>query len=142
MGGEENSTRDSEDSVVGESSYMAPDFEDIMEGLFPTECLTDSAKLFVKGYMRLRYAEFFLAGIGAGVAVFSAATDNWLPAILYVIFGALVAGLIDVGKKALREAIDSEGERYEETTHYRELSQSLCLREREKGKSDDGGGDS
>ncbi len=114
--------------VGSDGGYLAPNFEDIDEGIFPEECLSDEAKTLLRGYRYLRYTEFFLAGIAAGVLVWSAATDNWLPSILMVIVGILVASLIDVGKKALREALDSEAERREETIHYRKLNQEICLR--------------
>jgi hypothetical protein len=41
---------------------------------------------------------------------------------------------LEVGKRALKVAIDSEAERREEMDHYRKLSQTLCLRERRKIK--------
>ena len=141
MGSNEDSKRYPENSVLGHMGYVAPNFEDIMDGLFPEGSLNDQAKIFVRGYRYLRKAEFFLTGIGVGVLWWSASTDNWVPSILCMFFGLMVVALIDVGKAALKEAIETEGERCREIVHYRELNQTLCLREFEKGKQDDGSGD-
>jgi hypothetical protein len=111
---------------------MAPDLDDIEEGLFPFECLSDEAKTFVKAYSLLRKMEFFLAGVGFSAAAYL--YPDLVPMIL-VVFALFPIGMtLEVGKRALKVAIDSEAERREEMDHYRKLSQTLCLRERRKIK--------
>lgn len=141
MGSKEDRASHPENSVLGRMGYITPNFEDIMDGFFPEGRLTEDARIFVRGYRYIRNAKFFLVGIGAGVVGWSAIVENWVPAILFVIFGILLGALLDVGQEALKQAIETEGERYQEIIHYRELNQMVCLREFEKGKKDAGSGD-
>jgi hypothetical protein len=133
MGSELDSVQYHEGKFVGVGSdggYMAPDLDDIEEGLFPFECLSDEAKALVKAYSLLRKMEFFLAGVGFAAALYL--YPDLVPMILMVFAIFPVGMALEIGKKALRVAIDSEAERREEIDHYRKLSQTLCLRERQK----------
>lgn len=137
MGGKLDSVQYHEGKFVGVGSdggYMAPDFDDIEEGLFPFECLSDEAKKLVKAYGLLRKTEFFLAGVGFAALIWCFYSNYWVPLLLALPAMIILGVTLDIGKAALKEAIDSEAERREEIEHYRKLSQSLALREFEKNK--------
>jgi hypothetical protein len=115
---------------MGSNRDCRDDHQDsLVEGL-------DDALVFIKALGALRIAEHVLCGSGIGIVVSCAMSGVWWPMVAYIMLGAIIARTVDIGKTALKIAIETEEERNEERENYRRLSEQLCLREFRKGQED------
>ena len=106
--------------------YQEPFIEDFSE-----------KAIFQKGHEALRTASCGITFIWIAFMVVCGLRCMLLATILSSFVWSTAIHAIDVGQRALALAIETEEERHESRENYERLSNELCRRKFEKGKSDE-----
>lgn len=112
--------------------YVIPTFDNVKSGRYPYDLVREEVRLFMRGYKFIRFIEFFVFFVALILFGCGISENDFSLAIGFGIIGCIIEAMLSVVKVSLKEAVDSESERYEEIAHYRELSQRLVIQHRKE----------